>query len=207
MGNLAFVDHCVGQVLDGLEELGLADNTIVVYTSDHGEMGGEHGLYQKFCMFDPAVKVPLIVSYANHLPKGRVTSALTEYFGLYPTLFDLCELPAPERTTLIDFEGACETMDAESFAGCVRNPDGPGPEAVFSEHGLRSPISHYLIRTERHKFVYNDGGSCHELYDLENDPGEMANLINDPDCASVRDDLRDRLFAWYNPETNPYRSK
>ena len=205
MGNLAFVDHCVGHVLDGLEELGLAENTIVVYTSDHGEMGGDHGLYQKFCMFDPAVKVPLIVSYPKGLPEGQVTSALTEYFGLYPTLSDLCDLPAPEQTTLVDFEGACETMDAVSFADIVRNPDTSGPEAVFSEHGLPSSISHYLIRSERHKFVYNDGGSCHELYDIEQDPGECVNLINNADCASIRDDLQDQLFAWYNPDTNPYR--
>lgn len=207
LGNVAFVDYCIGQVLDGLEELGLAENTIVVYTSDHGEMGGEHGLYQKFCMFEPAVKVPLIVSYPDHLPEGQVTAALTEYLGLYPTLSDLCELPAPERTTLVDFEGACETMDAHSFADVARDANAAGPEAAFSEHGLRSSIPQYLVRTERYKYVYNDGGSCHELYDLENDPGEMANLINNPDCASIRDDLQDRLFAWYHPDTNPYRPR
>ena len=66
LGNLAFVDVCVGRVLEGLERLGLAENTIVVYTSDHGEMGGDHGLFQKFCLFDPSVKVPLIV----HVPEA-----------------------------------------------------------------------------------------------------------------------------------------
>ena len=153
-----------------------------------------------------AAKVPLIVSYPDHLPQGQVASALTEYFGLYPTLSDLCDLPAPESTTLIDFDGACETMDAASFADIVRNPDAAGPDAVFLEHGLRSSLSHYLIRTERYKFVYNDGGSCHELYDMEEDPGEFVNLIHDQDCESIARDLQDRLFAWYNPDTNPYRA-
>ena len=78
LGNLAFVDTCIGQVYDALDELGLAENTIVVYTSDHGEMLGDHGLYQKFCLFEPAVRVPLIVSYPGQLPEGRVTDALTE---------------------------------------------------------------------------------------------------------------------------------
>ena len=194
-------------MLDGLEDLGLVDDTIVVYTSDHGEMGGEHGLYQKFCMFEPAVKVPLIVSCPSRFPEGRVASALTEYFGLYPTLSELCGLSAPERTTLVDFEGACEVMDAESFASVVRDPNIQGPDAAFSEHGLRSSIPQYMVRDERFKCVYNDGGSRHELYDLENDPGECINLIDNRDFAAVRADLQERLFAWYDPDSNPYRER
>ena len=207
MGNLAFVDYCIGHVLDGLEALGLAEDTIVVYTSDHGEMGGEHGLYQKFCMFEPAVKVPLIVSCPSRFPEGQVASALTEYFGLYPTLSELCGLSAPDRTTLMDFDGARDTMDAKSFARMVRDPDTPGPDAAFSEHGLRSPIAQYMVRAERFKYVYNDGGSQHELYDLENDPGECINLIDNRDFATVRADLQERLFAWYDPDSNPYRER
>jgi arylsulfatase A-like enzyme len=98
-------------------------------------------------------------------------------------------------------------MDALSFADVARDANATGPGAAFSEHGLKSAIPQYLVRTEQYKYVYNDGGSCHELYDLKNDPGEMVNLINNLDCTSVRDDLKDRLFAWYNPETNPYRRR
>jgi choline-sulfatase len=205
MGNVAFVDHCIGKVLDGLDALGLWDNTIVVYTSDHGEMGGEHGIYQKFCMFDPAVKVPLMVSYPPSIPQGKVTEALTEYFGLYPTLSDLAGLPAPDKTTVVDFDGACEQMDATSFAEVLRHPEADGPDAIFSEHGLRSNLASYLVRTEQFKYVHNAGGSCHEVYDLEHDPGEFHNLIDEAAYQSVVKDLHDRLVAWYDPRTNVYQ--
>ena len=107
----------------------------------------------------------------------------------------------------MDFEGARETMDAKSFASIVRDPDTQGPNAAFSEHGLRSSIPQYMVRGERFKYVYNDGGSRHELYDLENDPGECINLIDNRDFATVRADLLERLFAWYDPGSNPYRER
>ncbi|MHC4496682.1 MAG: sulfatase family protein, partial [Planctomycetota bacterium] len=204
LGNLAFVDTCVGYVYDALENERLLDNTIVVYTADHGEMDGDHGLYQKFCLFEPSVRVPLIVSYPRYLPENKVTDALTEYIGLYPTLSELAGLEAPERITLHDISGAPRRMDAASFANVLRNPNLKGPSAAFSEYNLRSRICEYMIRTRRYKYIFNHG-STHELYDHEADPGEFVNRINDPAMKKVRDRLRDRLFAWYNPEKNSYR--
>ncbi|MHC4630380.1 MAG: sulfatase family protein [Planctomycetota bacterium] len=204
LGSLAFVDTCIGYVYNALEKEGLADNTIVVYTSDHGEMEGDHGLYQKFCLFEPSVRVPLIVSYPNHLGQNKVTGALTEYFGLYPTLAELTGIESPKRTTLLDIPGTPARMDAASFADVLRNPDMKGPDAAFSEFNLRSRICEYMIRTRRYKYIFNHG-STHELYDHEADPGEFVNRINDPALKKVRDELREQLFAWYNPEKNPYR--
>lgn len=204
LGNLAFVDTCVGQVYRELERLGLADNTIVVYTSDHGEMDGDHGLFQKFCLFEPSVGVPLIVSHPGSLPQGRVSEALCEQIGLFPTLADLAGLEAPSGTTIVDWPDAPRHMDGTSFADICRDPSLPGPEAVFSEYALRTPLPQYMVRTPRYKYHFNHG-STHELYDHENDPGEMINRINDPSLAAVRDDLHQRLLAWYNPQSNPYR--
>ena len=204
LGNLAFVDTCVGYVYKELEELGLIDNTIVIYTSDHGEMDGDHGLYQKFCLFEPSVRVPLIVSWPKHLPRNKVTSALTEYFGIYPTLVELTGASQPKGTTLVDMPGAPAEMDAKSFADVARNPDMEGPPAAFCEYALRTGIPQYMIRTQRYKYHYNHG-STHELYDHEADPGECANLISHPGMRKIASDLRDQLFAWYNPEENPYR--
>ncbi len=204
LGSLAFVDTCIGYVYNALEKEGLTDNTIVVYTSDHGEMDGDHGLYQKFCLFEPAVRVPLIVSYPNHLGQNKVTGALTEYFGLYPTLAELTGIESPKKTTLLDIAGAPARMDAASFADVLRNPDMKGPDAAFSEFNLRSRTCEYMIRTRRYKYIFNHG-STHELYDHEADPGEFVNRINDPALKKVRDELCEQLFAWYNPEKNPYR--
>lgn len=206
LGNLAFVDTCVGQVYDELENLGLADNTIVVYTSDHGEMDGDHGLYQKFCLFNPSVGVPLIVSHPGHLPQGEVTDALCEHIGLYPTLSDLAGLDQPDGTTIVDMPGAPRRMDAASFAPLCRDPDAKGPAFVFCEYNLRTSVPQYMVRGERFKYHYNHG-STHELYDLEADPGEMVNLIDAPAMSNVREEMHQRLLAWYDPETNPYRAR
>lgn len=204
LGNLAFVDTCVGYVYKTLEKEGLLENTIVIYTSDHGEMDGDHGLFQKFCLFEPSVRVPLIVSWPNHIPQNKVTAVLTEYFGLYPTLVDLAGIRPPEKTTMLDIPGSPDKMDAISFAEVLRNPDMRGPSAAFSEYNLRTRTCEYMIRTRRYKYIFNHGAT-HELYDHEADAGEFVNHINDPDLNKVQNRLRDQLFAWYNPQKNPYR--
>lgn len=192
LGNLAYVDTCVGEVYQALERLGLVNNTIVIYTSDHGEMDGEHGLYQKFSLFDPSIKVPLIVSQPGRLPEGKTSDALVEYLGIWPTLSELTGASMPEN------------IDAHSFAKFVRNPSMRGPEAIFAEYNLRSRSDCYMVRTQRYKYNYNYG-DIGELYDLEADPGETANQINNPSLTRVRSQLHDRLTAWYDPEKNPYR--
>jgi choline-sulfatase len=204
LGNLAFVDSCIGHVCDALERLGLAENTILVYTSDHGEMMGDHGLYQKFCLFEPAVRVPLIVSYPKRIPGGKVASALTEYMGLYPTLAELAGLVAPVESTVVEMPRAPRCLDATSFADVARDPDLEGPPAVYSEYDLRAPGSHYMIRTRQYKYILNQG-AMDELYDLKADPGEVVNRIDDPALRGVQGELREQLLAWYDPVQNPYR--
>ncbi len=97
-------------------------------------------------------------------------------------------------------------MDAVSFAEIALDPSRPGPDAAFSEYALRSAVPQYMIRTRRHKYLYNHG-STHELYDHRTDPGEFVNRIDDPGSSKVRADLRDRLVAWHDPEKNRYRRK
>lgn len=192
LGNLDYVDTCVGTLYSALDRLGLLNNTIVIYTSDHGEMDGDHGLFEKFCLFDPSIGVPLIASFPGHFPEGKVCDVLVEYFGLFPTLTELAGLSAPGN------------IDARSFAHLVRDPSARGPEAIFAEYNLRSRNDCYMVRTQRYKYNYNydDIG---ELYDLEADPGERVNQIQNPALAKVRSGLHERLVAWYDPERNPYR--
>jgi choline-sulfatase len=193
LGNLDYVDTCVGTLYGTLEKLGLLNNTIVIYTSDHGEMDGDHGLFDKFCLFDPSVGVPLIASFPGHIPEGKVSEALVEYFSLFPTLAELAGLPAPQK------------IDARSFANLVRNPAASGPDAVFSEYNLRTQIDSYMVRTHKYKYNYNHG-DIGELYDLEADPGEKVNQIHNASLVKVRSEMHDRLMVWYDPAKNPYRA-
>lgn len=202
LGSLAFVDTCVGRVLAALEELTLQDRTIVAYTSDHGHLLGEHGLRGKFCLFEPAVRVPLILSHPPQLPQGAVAPALTELIGLYPTLSELAGLEDPRRTTIVDTLDAPERLDAASFAAIARDPSLPGPPAAFSEYHLRSPVSSYMIRTRRYKYIHNQG-ALDELYDEIADPDERVNLTSDPRHHLKQEALRRQLFAWFDPKQNP----
>jgi choline-sulfatase len=211
LGNLAFADACIGQIYGALHQLGLAEDTIVVYTSDHGEMLGDHGLYQKFCLFEGAARVPLIVSYPGRIPEGRVAGALTELIGVYPTLCDLAGLPPPTETagtTLVDLPGAPQRLDGASFAEMARHPEREGPPAAFCEYNLHRD-ARYMIRTRRWKYILNEG-ALDELYDLQEDPGETANLtgptvsVDRPELQDIRDKLHDQLLAWYDPARNPW---
>ena len=168
--------------------MGLVEDTIVVHTSDHGEMDGQHGLFQKFCLFESSVRVPLIVSCPGRYSEGVVAEALTEYIGLYPTLTEVAGLAPPERTTLVPLEGAPPTVEAASFAQLVSNPRAASSAAVFCEHSLRSDTPQYMVRGERYKYNYNDGGRD-ELYDLQDDPGQFVNCIDDPVLAPVRENM------------------
>lgn len=192
LANLAYLDTCLGQVYRALESRGLAGNTIVVYTSDHGEMNGDHGMYGKFCMFRHSVGVPLIVSWPGRAPEGKTAAALTEYFGLYPTLAELCGLPSP---------GA---LEARSFTASVRDPEAHGPESMFAEYNLRSRVDCYMAATRQWKYVWNHG-DISELYDLQSDPDERRNRAGEQALAKVETEMRDRLYAWRDPERNPFR--
>lgn len=196
--NLAFVDHCIGRVCGVLDALNLWRNTIVVYTSDHGEMHGDHGLYQKFCLFDPAVKVPLFISQAGRLPAGRVCDALVEQFGLYPTLAELAGLGPPSAAPLADLPGAPAQLDAVSFARLAENPAAAGPAFAYSENNLRGTPAQYMIRDSRYKYIHNRG-SLDELYDLAEDPGEFKNLAQDPARRETISRLQRELLAWHDP--------
>lgn len=191
-GNLDYVDSCVGQIYQTLDRLGLVKNTIVIYTADHGEMDSDHGLYGKFCLFDPSVRVPLVISQPGTLPENKVSDALVEYIGLYPTLAELTGGSPPKN------------LDAQSFADLARNPEATGPEAIFSEYNLRSRIDCYMVRTKRYKYIHNND-DIPELYDLEADPRENRNRGAEHSLARVRNELHDRLMAWYDPSRNHYR--
>jgi arylsulfatase A-like enzyme len=173
----------------------------VVYTSDHGHLFGDHGLMGKFCLFEPAVRVPLILSHPPQLPQGASTPALTELLGLYPTVSELAGLPAPCRTRIVESLHTPERVEATSFASLARNPTLPGPAAVYSEYHLHGPVCSYMMRTHRYKYIHNQGG-VDELYDEEADPGEYTNLVHDPRFRVEHEQLRQALFAWFDPAQN-----
>ena len=173
--SISFMDAQVGRLLDALERLKLADNTVIVFVSDHGYLLGEHGQWQKQLMFDESNRVPLI--FAGPGVTGRGTSPRTvEMLDIYPTLVDLCGMPKPkhklEGKSLVPLlTKPAAQWDRPAYFQVQRGTDQtpPGP-----------PIMGRSVRTERWRYTEWDGGKLgSELYDHENDPQEYKNLAKD----------------------------
>ena len=177
------VDAAVGQVLQCLDRLGLAESTVVIFTSDHGEMLGDHGLSRKGCPYEAAVRVPLLLRWPGRSEAGRVCPDLASLTDLLPTLLTELGLPYLGRREL---EGASLLGTAGGGLAHPRN-------AVFVEfgHGRRRWVS---IRTHRYAYARHAEGSREELYDLQ------ADLAGADECSSAQpratEDLRRRVLAW-----------
>ena len=181
--SVSYMDAQVGRVLDALDEKKLTDNTIVVFSSDHGYLLGHHHKYQKQHLFEEATRVPFIISVPwlkdQH---GRGTTKITELVDLYPTLAELAGLPAPNT-----LQGASLTpllSDTESSAWKKEQA------FTISRSGGES------LRTKDWRFTqWGFGDKGLELYDLKKDPGEFTNQATNPEYASVLRSLQKQLLA------------
>jgi uncharacterized sulfatase len=186
---VTMTDSYVGQLIQGLEELDLAESTIVVVTSDHGFHLNEHGgLWRKQSQFEESTRVPLIVRLPNGRSAGEVAAGLVELVDLYPTLADLCDLPDPAHA-----------LEGTSFVPLLENPARPWKSAAFSE-SKREGYHGRSLRTERYRYtewtpLSDDGPVLTELYDVDSDPMEFENLADEAAEADRVTELSRRLQA------------
>ncbi len=194
-GNITQMDACVGRVYDTLRELGLDRNTVVVYTSDHGEMAGAHRMWTKHNMYEQSVAVPLLVSVPDRALSRTARHELIEQVDLFPTLAELCGQAAPKEVV------------GRSFAPLMRNERYTPREFAYSEYYFcrkvftrddryvgKPPI--LMVRTNEWKLNYLSWSRC-ELYDVRKDPGEFQNRIDDSGCSGVAKELTgiaERMF-------------
>lgn len=166
---VSFMDAQVGRLLDELDRLGLRENTIVVFVSDHGFKLGEHGGWAKLTNFERDARVPLIMRIPG-FAQGARARGLVELVDLYPTLTELAGLPAPAH------------LEGDSFVPLLRSPERPWKKAAFTQC-VREGLFGYSIRTERYRLTrWNmaDQPDSFELYDHGADPEENINLAGDP---------------------------
>ena len=184
------MDLNVGRLLDRLGELGLRQNTLVVFSSDNGYSCGHHGFWHKgngtwpLNMYENSVKVPAIFSHPGSLPQGRVTDAMVSQYDFMPTLLEHLGLPAVDDATL----PGC------SFLDVLRGETDEAREdvVVYDEYG---PVR--MIRTREWKYVHRYPFGPHELYDMVNDPDERKNLVDEKSQTSVVAEMRERLAGWF----------
>lgn len=201
-GNISHMDACAGRILDALDRLGLAQNTLVVYTTDHGEMLGEHGMRGKFCFYDGSARLPLITRLPGRIPAGSRSNALVDQTDFVPTFLALAGIDPASRS---------QPLDGHSFAAALDEPDLPGKPFAFGEFALpQRPF--YMLRDDRWKYVYYSDATAgrtatsepkapaEELYDPISDPAELVNLAGDP--AHMRDaaSRREALFAFLHEQ-------
>ena len=183
-GQVSHVDDAMGQILSELDALGLADNTVVLFLSDHGDMLGDHGLSQKNCPYEPSARIPMMLRWPGRTEAGRVCDDLVGLTDVLPTLTEELHLPYPQD------DGP---LTGESLLGA----DGGGLARVRDAyvmdygHGASRWIS---VRTQTHKYAFFARGGMEELYDLDADPHEMHNVSGEQ--ADLTAELRRRALAW-----------
>ena len=187
---VSYVDDKVGALLDTLEATGLADNTVVVFTADHGDMLGERGLFFKMSFYEWSVRVPLIVCHPGSLPSRRVQQNVS-LVDLFPTFLSLSsDGDAPDLVN---------PVDGHSLLGLLTG-DGDGwPDTALSEYtgeGTAAPL--FMVRRGPHKYVHGESDAP-MLFDLEQDPDELTNLAGRTEHAATEAALRAEVYAQWSP--------
>ena len=192
-GMVTYVDEEFGRILKKLDDLGLRDNTIILYTADHGEMLGDRGIWYKNSFYDGSASIPFIWSFPKALPQGKVVNTPAMNMDIFPTLCDLCGLPQPPG------------LEGTSLAPVMKGADDGKDRYALSEN-YRGGAAGRMIRSAKWKYFFYTNGDEY-LYDMEADPGEENNLIKDPAYRKTADDLKQRASAgWVRTPTRNARN-
>jgi iduronate 2-sulfatase len=195
--SISFMDAQVGRVVDALDRLGLSDNTIIVFTSDHGYHMGEHGLYQKMSPFEESARVPMLI-VAPGLSKGGVAKSPVSQVDLFPTLAELCDVTTPKN------------LQGQSLVAQLKDPSvvgrgwavtqvsrGGGPNRATVTRDVGSDGKRYFgysLRTPRWRYTeWDEGRQGRELYDHDADDRELTNLANDGGHSMIVAELSKQL--------------
>lgn len=184
-GMVEWLDGQYGRVIDYLEHLNVLDDFIVIYLSDHGEMLGEKGIWEKQQYFDASARVPFSIWSPRHFEGGRTVHENVSLVDLFPTLCDLAHVPIPEG------------LDGRSVVPLAKGDSEGWPDTVYSElWKIQNGPSEMIKQGNLKFFRFNEQPWPDQLFDLESDPGETKNLVEDPayaaDLARLKAEL-DRL--------------
>ena len=212
-GLCSLVDTHIGTILDTLEDSGLSDNTIVVFTSDHGDMMGSHGLIAKCVMFEEAVRVPLMIRLPGQ-EQGKHVSGPVSQIDVVPTLLDLMNQPIPPELQGESLRELFETENCSSSRDVFIEWNGPNTgivgeaagtfqvpsalEGVVSPDGLEEAVTdsvRTIITPDGWKLNYSPCDE-NELYNINNDPGETVNLYDQKENKTIISDLVCRINQW-----------
>lgn len=187
LANVTMIDEKIGEILSTLDQQGYLENSVVIFTSDHGDCLGDHGHIQKWTMYDIINRVPLIVWSPGRFQPAQRQGGLCQLMDIGATILDLAGITPPD------------TMQAESLLPALQGDNWQGREVVFAEHppdGIYEGPYMTMIRDRRWKLVHFLDSDEGQLFDLENDPQEVHNLWRAPDMAARKHELLEALLNW-----------
>lgn len=182
--SISFVDYNIGKILDALKASGEYDNTLIIFTSDHGELLGDYGTFQKFLPYDGSSRIPFIIRYPKKYRGGETDSRFVDLNDILPTVLDAAGVAYPNP----------EILPGESL---LKENGFKNRNIQYVEygHGNRRWVS---LRNQRYKYTYYYGGGHEELFDMLQDPDETRNLLfdhPDPDTEAAKNELKEHLLA------------
>ncbi|MBR9802210.1 sulfatase-like hydrolase/transferase, partial [bacterium] len=188
LANVTMIDEKIGQILESLDRNGYLDNSIVIFTSDHGDCLTDHGHSQKWTMYDTITKMPLIVWAPGRIPGGRTVDGLCQQMDIGPALLELAGAEVPEG------------LEAKSILPAIKNEDWNPRDYVFAEQAQDGILTDTqfmtMVRNQDWKLVHFLDEPWGQLFDLKNDPQEIRNLWDDPDHIDKKRELLAVLREW-----------
>lgn len=196
-GNVTFIDEKIGQILDALEKRGMLENTLILYTADHGDMLGDHHLWRKTYAYQGSANIPMIIRWPKGSlseERGRVLDRPVEIRDILPTFMDAAGA-----------KGA-ETLDGKSLLPLIENADAPWREFIDLEHDrCYGPLNHWTAVTDGHsKFIFHCETGEEQFFDLDADPGETTGRATDPAYAQRVSEWRQRMVDHLTPRGEPF---
>jgi len=186
-GMVSELDENIGRLLDQLERSGELENTLIVYTADHGEMLGEHGMWLKNVLLENAARVPLILAGAG-LPKGKIVATPVSHVDMVATILEMGGAKQMEKARGV------------SLAGLANGQTGSHPGFTYSEsHSESNCTGSFMLRKGDWKYLYFSGDDP-LLFNLKDDPGEFMNLAGRPDTAAIQKQLHQHLLSLVAPD-------
>ncbi|MEE3220876.1 MAG: sulfatase-like hydrolase/transferase, partial [Planctomycetota bacterium] len=188
LANITMIDEKLGQILDALERRGYLENSVVIFTSDHGDCLTDHGHSQKWTMYDLITRVPLIVSSPGRFAGGRSIDALCQQMDLGPTILELAGVEVPPE------------LEAVTMLSALEGKSWPGRDYVFAEQAKDGILTDTqfmtMVRSPDWKLVHFLDEPWGQLFDLTNDPHEVQNLWDDPESIEMKRELLAVLREW-----------
>jgi arylsulfatase A-like enzyme len=200
MGLVKELDDHLGDLMVALSDMGRADDTLIVLTSDHGDYLGDHWLGEKELFHEPSVRIPLIVvdpSESAVAQRGTSSDAFVEAIDLIPTFIE--RLGGDPNQPWLEGRSFLDIIDgtkAESRDFVVAELDYFARKARLELKVAADRAKGWMVRSDRWKYVFYEGFEP-QLFDLDNDPDELTDRASDPSCQGVLDEHRDRLFHWF----------